>query len=290
MKSGAWMLALLIAVPPATAASLPRIQPVPGGIALLRLAPAQGLAPRAYLGPDRVMVLRHEDHWHAVVGLPLTLVPGNHQLTVIDSAERRVHHDFAVQAKEYGAQYISLQDKRMVDPSGEDLRRIEREQKVIQGAFALWSDAADPDIRFDLPARGRLSAKFGTKRFFNKQPRQPHSGLDIAAPLGTPVTAPAPGIVIDIGDYFFNGRTIFIDHGQGLVSMFNHLHRILVAAGARVARGEPIGEIGKSGRVTGPHLHWTVSLNSARVDPLLFVSDEALAKLTGTGPASARAP
>jgi murein DD-endopeptidase MepM/ murein hydrolase activator NlpD len=114
---------------------------------------------------------------------------------------------------------------------------------------------------------------FGLRRYFNDQPRQPHSGIDIAGPVGTPVTAPFAGIVANTGDYFFNGKTVFIDHGQGLISMFNHLSRITVKSGARVAAGEKIGEIGMTGRVTGPHLHWTVSLNNSRVDPMLFLAE-----------------
>ena len=275
---------LFLAAVAAASAEIPRIQPVPGGIVAVTIAPAQEPMPRAYLGSDRVMVVRRGDQWQAIVGLPLTLTPGTHELTVVDGGGRGAKHNIVVQSKEYGAQHINLANKRMVDPSAEELRRIEAEQQRIQAAFARWSDAAEPPIGLDLPARGRVSGVFGTKRFFNKQPRQPHSGLDIAAPLGTPVIAPAAGVVIDIGDYFFNGRTIFIDHGQGLVTMYNHLSRILVKLGARVARGEPIGEIGMSGRVTGPHLHWSVSLNNARVDPLLLVSDEAQAKLTQPSP------
>lgn len=283
-------VALLLVIHNADAATLPRAEPVPGGVVIVRLAPAHDPAPRAYLGDDRVMVVRHDGYWQAVVGVPLSLAAGNHTLTVVDGTDAKTKRDFAVQAKDYGAQHINLQNKRMVDPSGDDLRRIMREQDVIQAAFTRWSNADEPAIRFDLPARGRLSGHFGTKRFFNKQPRQPHSGLDIAAPLGTPVTAPAAGTVIDVGDYFFNGRTIFIDHGQGLITMYNHLNKIFVKPGVRVARAEPIGEIGMTGRVTGPHLHWSVSLNNTRVDPLLFISADALANLTRPELPSARAP
>ncbi|HEX7044746.1 MAG TPA: M23 family metallopeptidase, partial [Burkholderiales bacterium] len=99
-------------------------------------------------------------------------------------------------------------------------------------------------------------------------------GVDIAAPRGTPVRAPADGVVAAVGDYFFNGLTVFLDHGQGLISMYNHLDRIAVEPGARVARGDVIGAVGATGRVTGPHLHWSVSLNNVRVDPLLFVGED----------------
>ena len=121
------------------------------------------------------------------------------------------------------------------------------------------------------PTAGRRSDSFGKRRFFNGQPRNPHSGMDIAAPTGTPVVAPLPARVIDIGDYFFNGRTVWLDHGGGLLSMMCHLSRIDVREGQHLAAGERLGAVGATGRVTGPHLHWTVSLNRASVDPGLFL-------------------
>ena len=178
-------------------------------------------------------------------------------------------------------------NQRQVDPTAEDLKRIAREQTLSNQAFTTWSEVLADDLRFDLPARGRFSSAFGLRRFFNSQARQPHSGLDIAAPEGTPITAPAAGTVIDTGNYFFNGNTVFIDHGQGLISMYNHLSRIGVKKGVHVTRGQRIGAVGKTGRVTGAHLHWTLSLNNARVDPLLFLSPAAQA---GAPPAPAAQP
>jgi len=274
-------LALLAALltPPVAAATLPRTAAVPGGVVVVPLTSAAAPAPRAQFGDERVMVVAHDGRWQAIVGLPLTLNAGPHLLIVTDHAARQTWHEIVVQPKEYAAQYIRLKDKRLVDPNPTDLQRIEREQRIVQSAFTHWRDRDAPDMRFDLPARGRLSGNFGLRRFFNDEPRQPHSGVDIAAPLGTPVSAPADGVVIETGDYFFNGRTVFIDHGQGLVSMYNHLHRIRVKPGTAVKRGQRIGDIGASGRATGPHLHWAVSLNGARVDPLLFVPERVLADL-----------
>jgi murein DD-endopeptidase MepM/ murein hydrolase activator NlpD len=110
------------------------------------------------------------------------------------------------------------------------------------------------------------------RRFFNGEPRNPHAGVDIAIAEGTPAWAPADGTVVQTGDYFFNGRTVMIDHGNGVISMLCHLSRIEVKAGDRVRQGQTIGRVGKTGRATGPHLHWTVSINNARVDPLLLLN------------------
>ena len=124
---------------------------------------------------------------------------------------------------------------------------------------------------FDRPVPGRQSSPFGVRRFFNGEERNPHSGLDFAASTGTPIKAPAAGKVILVGDYFFNGKTVFVDHGQGLISMFCHLSAIDVAVGQEIPRGGVLGKVGSTGRATGPHLHWNVSLNGSRIDPAIFI-------------------
>jgi murein DD-endopeptidase MepM/ murein hydrolase activator NlpD len=259
---------------------------VPGGVALVNLGPASAPRPAVRFQGEPVMVVKQDDRWTAVVGLPLSLKPGSHRLDIQRSGQPATA-TFPVSAKNYPAQHIRIKEKRMVDPGPEDLKRIARDQEIIRRAFSSWHDSVSPPLDFILPAQGRLSSGFGLRRYFNGQARQPHSGLDIAAPTGTAVAAPAAGVVVATGDYFFNGKTVFIDHGQGLVSMYNHLSRITVADGTQVARGDLIGEVGATGRVTGPHLHWTVSLNNARVDPALFVAEADLAR--ASAPAAARA-
>lgn len=289
MKNSVWFVVVWLSTSyAAPVPELPQANPVPGGVAIVPLDPVTDTPPRVRFNGERIMVVRQNDRWHAIVGLPLTLATGEHRLT-LDRSETMA---FTVQPKEYAAQHLTLTNKRMVDPTASDLKRIEREQKILQRAFQTWSETLAPPLRFDLPTRGQLSSPFGLRRFFNNQPRQPHSGLDIAAPAGAPILAPAPGTVIETGNYFFNGNTVFLDHGQGLVTMYNHLSRISVAKGKRVVRGEKIGEIGMTGRVTGPHLHWTVSLNNARVDPTLFLSREALSSVSAareTAPAISNA-
>jgi peptidase M23-like protein len=267
-------VALALAAAPCFAQTgLPLSAPVPGGVAVVCLGRASEPAPRAVFDGRRVLVARVGDTWRAVVGLPLATRPGEHALEVEDGEGGRSVR-FAVAPHTYGEQHVKLRDRRMVEPPKAVLARIAREQQALLKAFATWSEPAVADLQLELPAPGRVSGGFGVARFFNEQPRAPHSGLDIAAPAGTPILAPAAGTVIDTGEYYFNGRTVILDHGEGLITMYNHLDRIDVASGARVERGQAIGTVGRTGRVTAAHLHWTVSLNNARVDPALFLPGE----------------
>jgi murein DD-endopeptidase MepM/ murein hydrolase activator NlpD len=150
------------------------------------------------------------------------------------------------------------------------MKRILAEKERKQKARSHYSK--DPvDVDFLLPVEGIRTGSYGRRRFFNGQPRRPHSGMDIAADTGTPVINPSAGRVIELGDFFFSGKLVYIDHGQGLISLFAHLSEIDVELGQRVAKGEVIGKVGATGRVTGPHLHWSLGLNQTWIDPALFL-------------------
>jgi hypothetical protein len=261
------------AVASAAEDGLPLAAPVPGGVAVICVGRAPQPAPQVMFDGQRVLVTRTGDDWRAVVGLPLSLKPGPHEVSVVQDGKGPRSIRFDVAAHRYDVQRLTLANLRQVEPEPADLLRINKEQESIVQAFSTFSDEAVSGLSFDLPSTGRFSSGFGLRRFFNNEPRQPHSGLDIAAPEGAPVAAPTAGTVLETGDYFFNGLTVFLDHGQGLVTMYNHLSRIDVTKGERVARGQKIGEVGRTGRVTGAHLHWSVSLNNARVDPGLFLPD-----------------
>ncbi len=252
------------------AATLPRPAAVPGGVAIVDLPITGEQPPVVHYRKKRVMVQKQNGRWRAVVGIALSAKAGKHPLQV---ADRATPVSFRVSDKAYAEQRLTLKNKRKVNPNAEDMKRIRSERGRINAALRHWAPRAEVDTRFALPVTGRLSSPFGLRRFFNEQPRKPHSGIDIAAPEGTPIVAPAAGRVIENGEFFFNGNSVFIDHGQGLVTMYAHLSRIDVKPGQHVARGEIIGTVGRTGRATGPHLHWGVSLNDARVDPALFFDD-----------------
>ncbi len=263
----------LLYLSPALALQLPENHAVPGGIAVIKLA-GGNRAPRAFFKHKPVMVISDDKGiFAALVGLPLTTKPGQQTLEVRDASGKTRQVTFTVTHRDYQRQYITLKNKRMVNPEKRDMVRIGKEQKRIRKALANWSPTLPETLQLDLPVKGPVSSTFGLRRFFNKQPRKPHSGLDLAAAEGTPVKAPSGGRIIDTGKFFFNGNTVFIDHGEGLVTMYCHLSRIDVKPGQRVKRGAIIGAVGKTGRVTGPHLHWSVSLNDARIDPVFLLRE-----------------
>src|SRR5256714_1846399 len=244
---------------------MPLTAPVPGGVAIVCVGRAPGPAPQVVFDGQRVLVARVGDVWQAVVGLPLALRPGAHRLSVLDGERTGRAIRFKVGKRDYETQHLTLANRRQVDPEPEDLRRIAREQESLVRAFSTFSDTALDRLAFDLPSEGRVSGGFGLRRFFNDEPRQPHSGLDIAAPEGTPIAAPAAGTGIEIGDYFFNGLTVVLDHGQGLVTMYNHLSPTHVPKGARVARREKIRAVGPTRPGTGAHPPLSVRLYNWRV-------------------------
>ncbi len=248
--------------------------PVPGGIAVITL-PADAEPATARYRDRKVLVTRNENNdYIAVIGLPLASEPGRHYLKVNNTSGKTQNLGFQVADKAYEEQHITIKDKRKVNPEKRDMERITRESRQIKSALRHWSQQDDITLAFEKPVEGPTSSPFGLRRFFNEQARNPHSGLDIAAPEGTPIRAPAAGTVIETGDFFFNGNTVLLDHGQGLVTMYCHMNKIDVTPGQSVDSGEILGEVGMTGRVTGPHLHWGVSLNDARIDPLLFLPAE----------------
>jgi murein DD-endopeptidase MepM/ murein hydrolase activator NlpD len=273
-RSGLFVLAIAFAFsfPGLAHASLPQSSNVPGGVAVIPLGSVSNITetPQTWFGDQPVLVTSDHGLWYAVVGLSLDVAPGSHELRVqIGGVTKK--QGFKVKTKKYPEQHITIEDKSKVQLSAADEARADREIGVIKELKRHWRDAQDTDLAFILPVKGELASRFGLRRFFNEEPRAPHSGIDMAVARGTPVNASAQGTVLAVDDYFFNGRTIFVDHGNGLITMYCHLDQIDVKAGEPVSKGQHIGLSGQTGRATGPHLHWSVVLNGAMVDPELFI-------------------
>lgn len=218
--------------------------------------------------------------WSTLVGIDLEVEPGEHAVTVrasaVDGSTAEAVHTLAVEPKEFATRHLSV-EPRFVDPPPAVVERILAERDRLAALFPVstavryWRDG------FVRPVPGRANSAFGRRSVFNGQPRSPHSGADFRAASGTPIRAPNDGVVVLASDLYFSGNVVIIDHGWGLYSYFAHLSAIDVAEGDRVRRGAVVGKVGATGRVTGAHLHWTVRLNDARVDPLslleLFPAD-----------------
>jgi murein DD-endopeptidase MepM/ murein hydrolase activator NlpD len=239
---------------------------VPGGVAKLALeAPAQ-----ASLGGNRVLVMREGNGWVALVGIPLSAKPGSKLRVEVQYADKQQRLEIAVTRKKYPQQKLSMAPEQAELPP-EQLERYEQERRHIREVLRTFSETGPASLAMQQPAPGRRSGSFGLRRIINGVARSPHSGMDIAAATGTPVSAVSAGRVIDTGDYLFLGRTVILDHGQGLLSLYSHLSEVNAALGESLPAGATIGKVGATGRATGPHLHFSVYLNAAAVDPAFFL-------------------
>jgi murein DD-endopeptidase MepM/ murein hydrolase activator NlpD len=252
-------------------APLPQGSAVPGGVLILPLDAPASRAPIVTFEGNRALVLKAEQGWVAIVGLPLSVQPGAGSLGVRsgDAAEKTI--EFQIGAKEYATQSLTVAPAK-VNLSKKDLARSARDHQRVAAAFATFTESPPATLRLMQPVPGVRSSSFGLRRIFNNEPRSPHTGMDIAAATGTPVLAAADGAVLETGNLFFSGNTIIINHGEGFMTLYAHLSAIDVAPGARVRAGQVIGKVGATGRVTGPHLHWAVILNRVDVDPALFLA------------------
>jgi murein DD-endopeptidase MepM/ murein hydrolase activator NlpD len=252
------------------AAPLPRASSVPGGVVRIALG-AAAERPVAHQEQVPLLVVGNASSWTAVIGIPLSAPPGPAQIQV-QSADGLVRtFDYLVRPKAYLEQRLQVAPGQ-VELSPADQARYEREREHQLKIMATFSSPADADsLAMVPPVSGRRSSSFGLRRVFNGQARAPHAGMDIAAANGTPVKAPLAATVIDTGDYFFNGGTVWLDHGGGLLTLYCHLSAINVKTGDALGAGDWLGAVGATGRATGPHLHWGVLLNRTMVDPALFL-------------------
>ncbi|MBJ9984860.1 peptidoglycan DD-metalloendopeptidase family protein [Acinetobacter sp. S40] len=258
------ILSLFLLASPVLYAQLPQDSRRPGGIAVIALSPD---IEYVRFNQEKVLITQENSQRYAILGIPLNTPIG---LLKLDTNKQPIQIE--IQPYAYAEQRITVKNQDYVNPSEAQLTRYASEAKAQNDIYNSFTASTWQSLpHFIRPTSGQFSNSFGRKRFFNGEERAPHSGLDIPAPIGQKVIAPADGIVVQMGDYFFNGKTVLIDHGQGLISMFCHLSKIEVKQGQKIHQGEVLGLVGKTGRVTGPHLHWGMSLNNARVDPQLFL-------------------
>ncbi len=240
----------------------------PGGIAFVDLGVAEGKAPVVTYGGKRVLVMTDDGRWRAAIGISLSAPLGSAQVSLPDGSTRSFdvsEHTYREQRLQVAKSYVSL--------SEENLARYGRERKIISAARNNWRDEPLDGVKLSVPVDGPRSSSFGLRRYFNDEPRSPHSGMDIAVPEGEPVLASRDGVITVTGDFYFNGNTIFVDHGQGFVTMYCHLSEIGVEEDQMVSEGDVIGAVGATGRVTGPHLHFGTYLNGTAVDPALLLKE-----------------
>ncbi len=263
---------LLLLLPSIVLASIPvKNTPIPGGIVVIDFK-TNDTAPTAFYNNIPLYVQHIKDqHWQVLVGIPLMEKFGKKSIEVHDASTRSF--DFDVTEHNYTEQYITLKgkNKKYVNPNLAHMDRIKKERPILSSARKVFSNIALSDGFFIRPVNGVTTSPFGLKRFYNKQPRRPHTGLDYAGDTGTPIKAPADGKVILSGKYFFNGNAVFLDHGQGLISVYIHMNERLVKQGQHIKQGDLIGTIGQTGRATGPHLHWGIYLNQTVINPNLLM-------------------
>ncbi len=246
---------------------------VPGGIAIVPTGVTRSEPrPTAQWNQRAVAVLPDKKEWFAIVGIPLSANADSDFITVT-ADERQYRIAFNIIPVRYDEQRLTIKNKRKVNPAPLDMKRIKSETARLKKVKSMRRDAPIAS-HFIWPVEGPISSTFGLKRFYNGEPRKPHGGIDIAMPTGTPIFAPADGKVIDTGDYFFNGNSVFIEHGQGVQTFYAHMDSIAVDIGTTVQQGDMIGTVGATGRVTGAHLHWSLGLNGTWVDPTLALAHD----------------
>ena len=256
----------------------------PGEVVILQVrssAPVLGVQASVFGADVRFFSDGDNVFWSGVVGIDLEARPDDYlveiQATLDDGNTVHSVYPLAVKAKEFPTRHLSVAPS-FVNPPSEVLTRIRREAERQNEIFQTASDERQWSGGFLRPVSGDSTSSFGRRSVFNGEARSPHSGTDFRAGEGTPILAPNAGTVVLADELYFSGNAVILDHGWGLYSYFAHLSSFDVAEGEQVERGQVVGKVGATGRVTGPHLHWTVRLNNARVDPLslmtLLPSDE----------------
>ena len=255
----------------------------PGEIVVLTIAAPDPDAPVTVHAFDRSWnVFADGRRTRVLIGIDLDVKPGRYPVSIA-AGDTRTTYDLVVKARAFATRRLTV-DPDLVNPPAEAMERIARETRELEHAWADSSEIRLWEGPFLRPVKQPANSAFGTRSFYNGEPRTAHGGADFASPAGTAIESPNAGRVVLAGSRYFTGGTVVIDHGLGLFSLFAHLETIGVTLGETVRPGTILGRVGATGRVTGPHLHWAVRLNGARVDPLslLFATRGTLAGAPAT--------
>lgn len=239
----------------------------PGGIAVIEVGSVDSGAPAVTLDNKPLLVMQRDNKWVAVAGIALDTEPGMIEVSVNGEPA-----SVEIAGHDYREQRLTVENKSFVEQNQEQLDRIWGERKIIDAVLTSYTETPVDGLSLGAPVPGAQSDSFGYRRFFNDQPRSPHKGMDISGRSGQPIVAPRTGTVAATGDYFFNGNTVLLDHGQGFITMYCHMSEIAVQEGQQVVSGDVLGAVGATGRVTGPHLHFGTYLNGTAVDPSIFLN------------------
>jgi murein DD-endopeptidase MepM/ murein hydrolase activator NlpD len=244
------------------------IDPIPGGIAEIVFA-SEYHNPKAFYGAVPLYVqMLGEDQYQVLIGLPLMTKPGGKRITLQDAKNN--YAVIKVVDRSYPNEYFET-TIQISNAKDSNEARIQNERELFTQARKTFSTQPLSQGHFVLPAHGRITSVFGVNRYYNGEQGLPHIGLDIANDIGTPVNASASGRVILVHDFYYLGKTVFIDHGQGLLSSYSHLSEVSVIEGQTLRKARELGKIGNSGRSTGPHLHWGTFLNQVAINPELLL-------------------
>ena len=251
-------------------ASFPREQLSPGGIAKLYFDER----PDIYVDNKKhgFFMQKQENEW--LVLLPISLYKPHETLRIVSQTSSMLQvHLITLQPSRYQTQHINVKNKEFVIASKKTLKRIRRESLLKKKNLSQYTRLYIRDLKMIKPLESKLRHDYGRRRFFNGVAKNPHAGIDLSGKEGDKIRAPLSGTVVILGDLFYNGKMMMIDHGQGLITAYSHLSKVYKEDDDWVKQGEYIGEVGSTGRATGPHLHWSVYLNSEPVNPDLFLED-----------------
>ena len=250
---------------------------VPGGVAVINL-PSD--TTKAFYNNKQVFLLDNVSYKTAIIGIPLSLENSfknksklEQQITYFNKNQKNTKN-FFITLINYPTSRITIKNQQMVKPNNKNLNKIINDQKIIKNrynAFNIYENINLKNITFESPVKGKKSSSFGSRRIINNIKKNPHKGMDIAAPIGAPIYSPLEGKVILAKNLYLPGNTVIIDHGKGLKTLYAHLDKIYIKENQFVKQNTKIGTVGKTGRVTGPHLHWSVILNGEAVNPKLFI-------------------